>query len=45
MAYRDARGAGITGQDWSNIEAQLRKAYQACHCPAGTNAGEPTSWT
>jgi len=28
MAYRDARGAGITGQDWSNIEAQLREAYR-----------------
>jgi hypothetical protein len=28
MAYRDACGAGITGQDWSNIEAQLREAYR-----------------
>jgi hypothetical protein len=28
MAYRDARRAGITDQDWSNIEAQLREAYR-----------------
>jgi hypothetical protein len=45
MAYRDARGAGITGQDWSNIEAQLRKAYRqlklAIVPPARTQASQP----
>jgi hypothetical protein len=28
MAYRDARGATITDADWSNIEMQLRHAYE-----------------
>jgi hypothetical protein len=28
MAYRDARGEGITEQDWLSIEMQLRSAYQ-----------------
>jgi hypothetical protein len=28
MAYRDARGRAVTEQDWSSIEAQLRRAYQ-----------------
>jgi hypothetical protein len=28
MALRDARGAAITEQDWSTIEARLREAYQ-----------------
>jgi hypothetical protein len=27
MAYRDARGAGITNADWSEIETRLRGAY------------------
>lgn len=27
MAYRDARGAGITEADWSNIQGQLLAAY------------------
>ena len=28
MAYRDARGSSITEADWSEIEAQLRGAYE-----------------
>lgn len=28
MAYRDARGTAITDADWSNIEMQLRHAYE-----------------
>jgi hypothetical protein len=28
MAYRDARGQGMTEQDWTVIEAQLLQAYQ-----------------
>jgi hypothetical protein len=28
MAYRDAHGRAVTEQDWSNIEAQLPRAYQ-----------------
>jgi hypothetical protein len=28
MAYRDARGERISDDDWSEIEAQLRSAYQ-----------------
>ncbi|MBR0910552.1 hypothetical protein [Bradyrhizobium japonicum] len=29
MAYRDARGAAITASDWSEIEAQLARAYRS----------------
>jgi hypothetical protein len=29
MAYRDARGQAMTDQDWSEIECQLRRAYQS----------------
>jgi hypothetical protein len=28
MAYRDARGEGITEKDWTTIERQLKAAYQ-----------------
>jgi hypothetical protein len=35
MAYRDARGADITGQDWSEIEAQLRHAYRRLRAGIG----------
>ena len=28
MAYRDARGQAMAEQDWSEIEGQLRRAYQ-----------------
>lgn len=38
MAYRDARGAGITGQDWSDIEAQLREAYRQLKLAIGPPA-------
>jgi hypothetical protein len=38
MAYRDARGAGITAQDWSNTEAQLREAYQQLQLATGPPA-------
>jgi hypothetical protein len=29
MAYRDARGKGVTGADWAAIEAQLAGAYRS----------------
>ena len=29
MAYRDARGEGITEADWAAIEAQLAVAYRS----------------
>jgi hypothetical protein len=29
MAYRDARGEGITEADWAAIEAQLVGAYRS----------------
>lgn len=38
MAYRDARGAGITEQDWSNIEVQLREAYRQLKLAIGPSA-------
>jgi hypothetical protein len=38
MAYRDARGAGITDADWSNIESQLREAYQQLRLAIGPPA-------
>lgn len=35
MAYRDARGEGITAADWSEIERQLRGAYERLHAGIG----------
>jgi len=35
MAYRDARGEGITASDWSEIERQLRSAYERLHAGIG----------
>jgi hypothetical protein len=35
MAYRDARGEGITDADWSAIERQLRDAYERLRAGIG----------
>jgi hypothetical protein len=35
MAYRDARAEAINDADWTDIEAQLVKAYRALRASAG----------